>query len=399
MLQHLFNRALPRLKASAHARDLDAFANFLLAENYSRLTCRRHVRHLSRVLDQATREPIGRVSGTELRTFFKDWPGKGHRGTERLYRRFLANSDRLIADYDDEPRFTLKRRYLERLRKLRGLAPRTLTHIDWALTHFLTNCLAPDDTEATLTTKVVENYFRIRRPQLARPTFQHIVGSVRRFLRYGYECGEILEALHQFELPRSFRFEQPPRAVPWEQIEALLVAIDRTTFVGNRDYAMLHLMAFYGLRPGEVAALTTNAVEWRNGTLTVYQPKTRSTLLLPLAPATVAILHDHARQRRTSPHPEFFLCGQAPYGPLSCSVVSTRFKLQARRAGLPIAEASAYTLRHSFAMRLLAGGVGIEAIGDLMGHRNVSSTSAYLRIQSDMLRSVGLEVPGREVQP
>lgn len=65
---------------------------------------------------------------------------------------------------------------------------------------------------------------------------------------------------------------------------------------------------------------------------------------------------------------------------------------------MPIATASTYALRHSFAMRLLSAGVGIEAIGDLMGHRNVSSTSAYLRIQIDMLRAVALDVPGREVR-
>jgi site-specific recombinase XerD len=50
-------------------------------------------------------------------------------------------------------------------------------------------------------------------------------------------------------------------------------------------------------------------------------------------------------------------------------------------------------------MRLLRAGVGIEAIGDLMGHRNASSTSAYLRIQSDMLRGLALDVPGVGEQP
>ena len=73
--------------------------------------------------------------------------------------------------------------------------------------------------------------------------------------------------------------------------------------------------------------------------------------------------------------------------------VSTRFKVHARRSGLPIAHASAYALRHSFAMRLLGAGVGVKLIGDLLGHRSLTSTSAYLRIQTDMLRDAALEVP------
>jgi integrase/recombinase XerD len=83
---------------------------------------------------------------------------------------------------------------------------------------------------------------------------------------------------------------------------------------------------------------------------------------------------------------------------MSACAISVRFKVHARRSGLPIAEASAYALRHSFAMRLLGAGVGIKLIGDLMGHRSMDSTSAYLRIQTDMLREVALEVPA-EVTP
>jgi len=398
MLQDLFERALPRLLASPHVADLDAFAGFLLTQPYSRLTRRRHVRHLFRVLNGAARTPLDRISTAELHRFFEGWPGSGHRGTERLFRHFLADRSRLIQDDDCEPRFRLKQQYLGRLHVIRGLAPRTLTHIDWALTDFLTQCLDPKDTEARLTAGAINTYFRTRGSQLARRSFHYSVSEIRRFLRYGFESGEIVEALHQFELPRSFRFEQPPRAVPWAQIEAMLASIDRTTFVGDRDHAMLHLMAFYGLRPCEVAALTVDSMDCQTGTLAVYQPKTRSTLILPLSPVTIAILQNHAAMRRTSPHCQLFLCGHPPYGPLSFSVVSVRFKIYARRTGLPIAKASAYALRHSFAMRLLSAGVGIEAIGDLMGHRSVTSTSAYLRIQSDMLRAIALDVPGREVR-
>jgi len=45
-------------------------------------------------------------------------------------------------------------------------------------------------------------------------------------------------------------------------------------------------------------------------------------------------------------------------------------------------------------MRLLACGVGIKAIGDVLGHRSLESTCTYLRLDLATLRGVALQVPG-----
>jgi site-specific recombinase XerD len=44
-------------------------------------------------------------------------------------------------------------------------------------------------------------------------------------------------------------------------------------------------------------------------------------------------------------------------------------------------------------MRLLRSGVGVKAIGDLLGHRSLEATCSYLRVDVDMLRTVALPVP------
>ena len=44
-------------------------------------------------------------------------------------------------------------------------------------------------------------------------------------------------------------------------------------------------------------------------------------------------------------------------------------------------------------MRLLERGVGIKAIGDVLGHRGLESTCVYLRLQLDALRDVALPLP------
>ena len=79
---------------------------------------------------------------------------------------------------------------------------------------------------------------------------------------------------------------------------------------------------------------------------------------------------------------------------MSKSAVSQVFRARADRNGPPISQYSAHCLRHAFAQRLFQRGVGMKAIGDLMGHRSLVSTSIYLRLQADALREVALPVPG-----
>lgn len=393
MLERFFSRSLARYTASPHATDLDAFAATLVDQG----RCPQgHVRRLWRVLFTAKLPANSTIGVDQLRGAFAAWPAAGYVGTHRLFRCYLRERGRLGAPAPCQPRYRLKDEHLQRLVDLRGIAPATVVYDNWALTDFLQRVLAPDELPSVITARKVEEFFRVRRPQLARRTFHHSVRVVRRYLRYAFDTGSLAAPLHEFELPQQFRFEQPPRALATAHVQGLLASIDRATAVGQRDHAMLHVMAGYGLRPGEIAALKRASIDWQDGTLTVEQSKTRSVLVLPLAPDTVQVLREYDDRRDRAPlDAPLFASAQPPFGAMSPCAVSVRFKVHARRSGLPIADASAYALRHSFAMRLLGAGVGVKLIGDLLGHRSLASTSTYLRIQTDMLRDAALDMPAQ----
>jgi integrase/recombinase XerD len=42
------------------------------------------------------------------------------------------------------------------------------------------------------------------------------------------------------DTPRTYRDELPPRALPWDLVQKLLVSIDRSAPLGCRDHAMLY---------------------------------------------------------------------------------------------------------------------------------------------------------------
>jgi len=93
----------------------------------------------------------------------------------------------------------------------------------------------------------------------------------------------LAEPLHQrIDTPRVYRLEQLPRALPWEQVVALLRSINRSTPAGIRDFTLLYLACCYGLRSGELVRLTLDNINWRTATLKVPQTKTRQVLQLPL---------------------------------------------------------------------------------------------------------------------
>jgi len=50
--------------------------------------------------------------------------------------------------------------------------------------------------------------------------------------------------------------------------------------------------------------------------------------------------------------------------------------------------------RHARAVSLLRDGTPMKIIGDVLGHRSASSTSVYLKLATEDLRDVALEIPG-----
>ena len=67
-----------------------------------------------------------------------------------------------------------------------------------------------------------------------------------------------------------------------DQIESLINAVDTTTSVGKRDYAIILLGARLGFRIGDILNLAISDIDWDNKQISIVQGKTRETLSMPL---------------------------------------------------------------------------------------------------------------------
>jgi site-specific recombinase XerD len=295
------------------------------------------------------------------------------------------------------PAEQLVREYVTYLDRVRGLAKSTLTHHAAAAREMLT-FVGFDGDLATLEVigpGHIEGFVRQAGARLSRAGLQHVVAYVRSFLRFLAAQGLVERGLDtQIDTPRLYRGECLPRSLPWETVRNLLGAVDRTTEMGKRDYAMLLLITTYGLRTSEVAHLRLEDIYWRAKQLRIPRSKTSSRLVVPLTPEVGVCLLEYLRHARPkTSHREVFLRVRAPVGPLRPTAVTEAFQNWVRRSGLPIPYQGPHCLRHSLAVHLLRRGASLKTIGDLLGHRSIESTCVYLRLHVEDLREVALDLP------
>lgn len=281
------------------------------------------------------------------------------------------------------------------LKEQQGLRPGTIRNARKACTQFLAfhemgHRLQP----AAITPKAILQFIVAQGKRYDRKTLASVCAVLRRFLSYLHRRGLVAVDYSSVVVsPRIFRHETCPRFLTRAEVEAALAVIDRRTVVGRRDYAMLLLLATYGLRGGEVVRLRLDDLNWRKGTLHISRRKAGNETTYPLSvPVGEAILK-YLRDGRPSsaPYREVFLSSFPPFFPFhDASVLSGKAQWCLARAGIKVNHPGSHTFRYSCAQRLFEEGVPLKTIGDYLGHRHPDSTQRYTKMALDQLREVAL---------
>jgi site-specific recombinase XerD len=287
--------------------------------------------------------------------------------------------------------------YRLHLHRIRGLTEKTLKLHSFTAAALLAFLDFDSDRLRlqNLDSSQIEAFIRATAARLSRESLQHAVAYVRSFLRFLAGRNTVDSGLAAaIDTPRVYRGERLPSALAWTTVQAFLGAIDRSTSMGRRDHTMFLLMATYGLRASEVAALRLDDIDWRAGRICVSRPKIRTPLELPLTDEVGAALIDYLRHARPQVLcREVFVRLRLPVGRIGSTTVSEAFRTWARRGALPTGCGGPHCLRHSLATYLLREGISLKAIGDLLGHRSTESTCVYLRLQVEDLRDAALPLP------
>lgn len=217
------------------------------------------------------------------------------------------------------------------------------------------------------------------------------VTALRSFLRFLRQRGAIKTDLASalFGVAR-WRLSHLPKSLPPEQVERLLRCCDRRTPCGQRDYAILMLLARLGLRGGEVLAMTLDDLDWGRGEITV-RGKGQRLERLPLPKDVGEALVRYLRHVRPACSTRtVFIRMNAPWHGLRLSAICCVVRRALKRAGLNPDFKGAHLLRHSLATTMLRRGASLTEIGQLLRHRQPTTTQIYAKVDIKALRHIAL---------
>ncbi|RWR26219.1 integrase [Sinirhodobacter populi] len=405
----------------SHAELIDELSNFLTKQNYNPVVVLNHRLYARAFLDYLTKRgiPVETVTPAQVDQYFiyaiqkfeirrgrppgVDW----HMLPRTVIAKLLGLAQ---GKWPPEPELiepeaaflrTICYEYETWLREERGLARASIKALMWEARNFLRWQFdrAGAASLETMSIVDVDHYMDMRSPGLRRASLASVALLLRSVVRYLHRTGRIPTDLSpRIVAPLLYAYEGVPSTLDKSQIAAVLAATKNDGSPrGLRDYAVLQLLATYGLRDGEICRLRLEDVNWRDESLRIRHTKTNTYSYMPLLePVGEALLNYLRLGRPDAEVREIFIRSCAPYVAMThlYSIVSRRLAA----AGVePPGKRGAHVFRHARAVEMLRASVPQNIIGDILGHRSTKSTNIYLKLATEDLRAVALEVPGSEV--
>lgn len=219
-------------------------------------------------------------------------------------------------------------------------------------------------------------------------TVSRTLASLKNFYVYAVASGflEMSPVTDQIHVERGER--KLPQILSGREVELLLSQPATTDAKGLRDKAMLEVMYATGIRVSELIELDVENVNLEMGAIRCKG--TKKTRVIPLYPAAQKALANYLSDAR--PLMAVSAAESALFVNISGSRMSRQgfwkiLKYYQGKAGIE-KDITPHTLRHSFAVHLLENGADLNALQELMGHSDISSTQMYASLVNQKVKSV-----------
>ena len=305
----------------------------------------------------------------------------------RDWLRFLGR----LEESEDEaaPYATLIESFASFLRCERGLSVVTIRNYSWYAERFLGWFAAQGNPLVEVSILDVDAFIR-QHPSWSRITSACCAKSLRAFFRHAERHGWCTRGIAAaIESPRIFKQEALPAGPTWDSVRELIASTDNECPRNIRDRAILMILSTYGFRSGEVAQLGLGDVDWERERIRVRRSKSHRQQEYPLIYSIgTAILRYLKEVRPRTSRAEVFLTLKAPFRPLSAGGMYHVVCSRMGKLGIKSIHRGPHSLRHACAGHLVEEGFSLKEIGDHLGHRSVSSTRTYAKVDLAGLREV-----------
>lgn len=193
----------------------------------------------------------------------------------------------------------------------------------------------------------------------------------------------------------------------YEELQALLSAIDRSSSEGSRDYALLATMFNTGGRVQEILNLRVRDLHLTRPYQVRLFGKGKKERFCPIWPQTALVLRAFCKERSLdadSDRPLFNNRRGEPLTRFGVRYILGKYlaRAQAAAPSLKRKKLHPHSLRHSTAVHLLKAGVDLSTISQWLGHASVNTTNKYATLDLEMKRQalarakpIGSRAPAR----
>jgi len=223
-----------------------------------------------------------------------------------------------------------------------------------------------------------------------------LTGATRRFLSYLANIGLASINAEWNLINPAPRHQKLLPCFSDKDTNAIFESVDRTTPIGKRDYAIIMIGLWTGLRGVDILDLRRLDIDWNRKVINVVQCKTVVRIQTDLAPGVGNAIADYILNGRPeTDSPYIFVRHRRPHDRLSDSTGKDIMLRSLYKAGISH-EAwdgkSFHALRRTFGTRLVRAGVPIRSVGEMLGHVNPNSAKRYVALDIDGLRICCLDI-------
>lgn len=241
--------------------------------------------------------------------------------------------------------------------------------------------------------------FILERAQCRSATTARLISAARTFLRFAVSersvPASLLHAVPRIRRPRNMGI---PRHLAAEELERVLEACRIKENGSPRDRAFIALLARLGVRSAELRHLRLEDIDWAEGLLHIRKSKTGTGRTLPLPADAGALLAEYVRSHRpVSARREVFVAARTPHMPLGDAASTTMVHAFLKRIGLDGPGRGSHCFRHTAATHMVRNGARLKDVADVLGHRSLTTTKIYVKLDEPSLKEVALPWPGGDV--
>lgn len=213
--------------------------------------------------------------------------------------------------------------------------------------------------------------------------------NVRHFLLFLHDQGTISEKVPEALSVHISRPKKIQYGFSNDEVNAMLDAVERSSDMGKRDYAILILAARTGLRSVDIRQLKLTDIKWELGEIRVVQSKTQKPLILPIMEDVGDAISEYILKVRPKLKDKpVFLTIKHPYnGMRYLNDIVEKYARISGVADTTKAPLTIHSFRRGLGVSMLKADVPLSEIIEVLGQTRKNSAKKYLALDVDNLRN------------